>query len=194
MIVAMALALEKITESEYADLEAKAEYRSEYYNGEVFAMAGGTSRHARIGGLMLHSISSSVDLRRCSVMGPDMRIRVAATRLQTYPDVSVVCGDIAHTRGREDCIENPIIIVEVLSEGTESYDRGFKFDNYKRIPSLREYVLVSQNRPRIEVLRRSKTGRWAATVAEGLDAGIALESVGATISLADVYIGIDFAQ
>ena len=187
----MALPLPKYTESEYAEMEVKADYRSEFYNGEIFAMAGGTFDHSKLATSIARCVGNQVG-DRCHVLGPDMRIRVAATRLQTYPDVSVVCGDPIFTRGRNDCIENPIVIVEVLSESTESYDRGFKFDNnYKRIPSLREFVLVAQDRrPNIEVLRKGKAGRWTATITEGMDASFTLSSIGATIRIADVYAGI----
>ena len=184
-------ALGRFTESEYEEMEAKADYRSEYFNGEIFAMAGGTPRHSILCGSMIRCVGNAVNGNRCHVMDCNMRIRIP-TGLQTYPDMSVVCGEIKLAPGRTDCMVNPLLVVEVLSKSTESYDRGEKFTNYKTLPSLREYVLVSQTEPLIEVFRRGKTGRWTETMCQGLDATIRFDSVGASINLVDVYRGIDF--
>ncbi len=190
----MGLAARKYTESEYAETETRASYRSEYFNGEIFAMAGGTLVHSRLCVAMCSCLRDRVDPERCIVADSNLRIRIPATSLQTYPDASVICGKPVFVENRNDCIENPVVIVEVLSEGTEAYDRNQKFTDYKKLASLREYVLVSQHRPRIEVYRRGRTGRWTLAASEGLDAVIALTSIGVAIPLADVYRGIELPR
>ena len=183
--------IHKFTAQEYADLEAKADYRSEYYNGEIFAMAGGTDVHSDLCSAMIEDLRRQTRRGSCRVYTSDLRIHVRASGLQTYPDVSVVCGPRQYWEKRTDCIENPIVIVEVLSEGTAGYDRGKKFENYKLIDSLREYVLVWQTRIRMEVFRRDDGGEWSHEFVEGKRGKLTLGSIGATISLARAYSGIE---
>lgn len=186
-------AVKRYTEIEYADLELKAPYKSEYFNGEIFAMAGGSMPHSEIKVSIISLLRSSVDRHRCRVLDSDFRIRVAATGFQTYPDASVVCGAPQFGLGRRDCLENPTVIVEVLSESTQAFDRGEKFEHYKKIPSLREYVLAWQTRPRLEIFRRQPDGTWLASTFDGIDSSAALESIGVTIRTGDVYEGIELA-
>ncbi|MBM3736423.1 MAG: Uma2 family endonuclease [Acidobacteria bacterium] len=155
----MALPMEMFTESEYAALEAKANYRSEFINGQISAMAGGISTHAALCLAVGSAIRAKLK-NRCMAYGSDLRIRVRATALQTYPDVSVVCGPCQYWGKHTDCVENPVVLVEVLSRGTAAYDRGAKFAHYKLIESLREYVLVWQS-------RRGSMSTAAATAASG---------------------------
>lgn len=183
----------RYTEAEYAELEANAEYKSEYFQGEIFAMAGGTMPHGELSVATVAALRASIDRTRCRVLNSDVRVRIAATGLQTYPDASVVCGEPQMTAGRRDCYENPVLIVEVLSQNTESYDRTRKFEHYKRIPSLREYLLLSQTRVRAELFRRGSGGAWPKSTAEGMDAAIELESLGVTLRLRDIYEGIELS-
>lgn len=180
-------AVKRYTEIEYADLELKAPYKSEYFNGEIFAMAGGSMPHSEIKVSIVSLLRSAVDGRRCRVLDSDFRIRVAATGFQTYPDASAVCGAPQFGLGRRDCFENPVAVVEVLSESTQAFDRGEKFEQYKMIPSLREYVLAGQTRPRIEMFRRQPGGSWTAILLDGPESTVVLESIGATIRTGDVY-------
>ncbi len=179
-----------VSEHEYAEMEAKADYRSEFCNGQVYAMSGGTDIHSALCASMIRHVGNQLDGRRCRVFDSNLRIRVTKSELQTYPDVSVVCGPLKFWEQRTDCIVNPVVVVEVLSEGTAGYDRGFKFSNYKLIESLREYVLVWQTRERIEVYRRGDGGEWEHQIADGRKAKVDLKSIGVTLSLAEVYFGL----
>jgi Uma2 family endonuclease len=137
--------------AEYLELEREAETKHEYVNGQVYAMAGGTTEHARLAMRFGAQLLQSLGTRSCEVFSADLRVRNLATGRSTYPDVTVICGRIERAPDDEHAATNPLLIVEVLSEGTESQDRG---DNYQRIPSLQTYVLVSQAEPLVEVFRR----------------------------------------
>src|SRR6266446_9871640 len=148
--MALAQNIARLSEAEYLQLERKAETRSEYFSGEVFAMAGGTRSHSLIQTNLLRELSSRLKATDCVAYNTDLRVKVEATGLLTYPDVSVVCGEQRFLDEEEDVLLNPALVVEVLSDSTEGYDRGKKFEHYRQIPSLREYLLVSQTEPRIE--------------------------------------------
>jgi Uma2 family endonuclease len=181
-----------LSPAEYLQIERQAEYRSEYYAGEMFAMAGGSPRHSRIKTNVLTQLNLRLKDRECTPYDSDLRIRVPETNLYTYPDASVICGDMEFDDDQNDTATNPTLIVEVLSRSTEAYDRGMKFDQYRRLDSLREYVLVSHDAPRIERFLRNNDGTWNLSIANGLEQSIMLESIGVTLSLADVYLKVDF--
>jgi len=157
-------AIARMTYAEYLAFEAQSDARHEYLNGEVFAMAGGTITHGALTAAVITALSSALRDRRCRVLSSDVRVRVKATGLATYPDVSVVCQQIETDDDDRHGVLNPSVIVEVLSDSTEAYDRGAKAAHYRRIPSLREYVLVSQREPLIEVHRRNERGNWELVV------------------------------
>lgn len=144
----------RYTLAEYLQLEEYANVKHEFLDGQVFAMAGGTPEHGamavRVGAALLAQLRG----RRCNVYNSDVRVRVAATGLDTYPDLSVVCGEVARDAEDRNALVNPIVLVEILSPGTEEYDRGEKLQHYQQIPSLTEVVLVSHDRPLVEVWRR----------------------------------------
>ncbi|XYH95810.1 Uma2 family endonuclease [Sorangium sp. So ce1128] len=179
----------KFTFAEYLAREQASATKHEYANGEIFAMAGSTPEH----GLMAVNVASVlrgqlVD-RRCRVYNSDVRVRIQATGLATYPDVSVVCGRLERDPEDENSILNPVVLVEVLSPNSEAYDRGEKFAHYQAIPSLREYVLVSYQRRRVEVLRRNDDGTW--TLYDVRGSGVAeLASLGCSLPLDEVYRGV----
>src|SRR3989440_1590731 len=152
--------LTRISEAEYLRLEREAQIRSEYFDGEMFAMAGGTRAHSLIATNLLRELSSGLKASDCVAYNTDLRVKVEATGLLTYPDVSVVCGEQRFLDEQEDTLLNPTLIIEVLSDSTEAYDRGKKFENYRQIPTCREYLLVSQKEPRIEQFIRQSTGEW----------------------------------
>ena len=139
---------------EYLAAERGAKTRHEYLSGTSWAMAGGTPEHGRLAAALAGELRGKLRGRPCAVFSSDVRIRIAATDRTTYPDLSVVCGKRETAADDPDALVNPIVIVEVLSDSTEADDRGAKFAHYRRLESLREYVLVSQHERRIEVFRR----------------------------------------
>ena len=149
-----------MTYEEYLAAEAVSDTKHEYLRGEVFAMAGGTPTHARLAMAVGAALSNALGDRPCEVYSSDLRVRIEETDLSTYPDITVVCGRFEHSTQDRNAVINPVLIVEVLSDTTEAYDRGQKFAHYRRLPSLREYVLVSQREPRIESYYKNEAGKW----------------------------------
>lgn len=146
--------------ADYLAAEAASDIRHEYLRGGVYAMAGGTPTHARLAMATGVALSNALAGRPCSMFGSDLRVRIPATDLSTYPDITVVCGTLEHADIDPDAATNPILIVEVLSDSTEAYDRGQKFAHYRQLPSLREYVLVSQHEARLEAYYKNADGAW----------------------------------
>lgn len=172
--------------AEYLAAESVSEIRHEYLNGEVWEMAGGTPEHAALAATVTSELAVALRGKPCRIYSSDLRVRVAETGLATYPDVTVVCGQLVTAADDEHAAVNPIVLVEVLSEAAEGYDRGAKAAHYLRIPSLREYVLVSQAEPRIEVHRRTEKGRWEILEARPGES-IELASLGIRLDVAAVY-------
>jgi len=182
-------ALEKpfYTPEEYLEQERKADFKSEYYGGQIFAMSGGTARHGVIGGNVIGLIWAQLGGGSCTVLSSDVKIKVNPTGLFTYPDVSVVCGEIKYHDEAEDVVENPALVVEVLSPSTQNYDRGEKFLHYQSIDTLTDYLLVSQNVMRVEHFTRQSDDQWLFTVYHGPEAVIKIASIGCEMRLIDVY-------
>ena len=183
----------RMTAAEYLTQERAASYRSEFFNGEMFAMAGGSLNHSRIAKNVIRQLGNQLATSPCEPFTSDLRV-VCPTGLMTYPDVSVICGDPAFEDGRKDSILNPTLLVEVLSQTTERYDRSKKFDNYRTIESLREYVLIAQDEPMIQTFSRNDDGTWTLRVANALDQRIPLTSIDCELRLADIYDRVDFDQ
>jgi Uma2 family endonuclease len=181
-----------MTPKEYLARERKAEFKSEYWNGQVFAMSGGTEKHVTITTNLTVALYLQLSRKGCRIFGSDMRVRVEASDLYTYPDVSVVCGKRKFEGSSADTLLNPVLIAEVLSPSTERYDRVGKFAMYSGIESLREYVLVSQSSVHVERYLRHPGGKWAMTEAVRLKDAIKLASVPAVLKLRDVYRQVDF--
>ena len=150
----------RMTPDEYLAFERAAEQKHEYADGKIFAMSGGTREHSLIAGNILAELHGALLERPCEVHGSDLRIKVVATKRYFYPDVSVVCGNPRFEDDTRDSLENPRVIVEVLSYSTERYDRGEKFAHYRTIDSLQDYVLASQAEPLIEHYQRRPDGTW----------------------------------
>jgi Uma2 family endonuclease len=182
----------RLTEAEYLEIERIAEFKSEFFDGEIFAMAGGTANHSLIGTNVARAVGDQLDHSPCAAYNADLRIKVAATGLLTYPDLSVICGPLHFIDGTNDTVTNPTVLVEVLSDSTEAYDRGKKFEHYRQIPTLREYLLVSQHEPRIDQFVLNE-GRWVLNEAVGLDKSIDLPSLHIRISLAKVFAKVTFS-
>jgi Uma2 family endonuclease len=181
----------KITPQEYLELERKAEIKSEYLDGEMFAMAG-SREHVRIVVNIVTELNVQFRDRPCEVYASDLRTKVSRTGLYAYPDVIGVCGEPEFEDDHFDTLVNPQLIIEVLSDSTESYDRGKKFAHYRNIDSLREYVLVSQTECRIERFYRQDDGNWIYNEATNPDGSIELTSVACRLSLARVYHKVNF--
>jgi Uma2 family endonuclease len=173
--------------AEYVASEASAEVRHEYLRGEVYAMAGGSLEHAALAAALAREVGVALGGKPCRTFSSDARVRIEATDMTTYPDLSVVCGELQRAAGDERAILNPTVIFEVLSESTEAYDRGAKASHYRHIPSLKEYVLVSQSEQRGEVQRRNAAGAWEIhEFSPGEHAR--LESLAVAISLDALYL------
>jgi Uma2 family endonuclease len=183
----------KLTPAEYLDIERVAASRSEYFDGEMFAMAGGSPRHSLISANILRELGNGLKRRPCAAYDSNLRILVSATGLYTYPDASVICGPLEFSDQRRDTVLNPTLLVEVLSNSTEAYDRGKKFSHYRQIASLREYLLVSQEEARIERFLRNDDGTWTLTEAAGLEATLPLSSLDIEIRLGEVFDKVDFS-
>ena len=184
--------INRLSLSDYVAMEEAAEYRSEFYNGEIYAMSGGTPAHSRIA---LDSAYAMIDAFRpggCEVFESGLMIQVESLNAVLYPDVSVFCGPLESDPSMPNLIRNPSLILEVLSRGTSKYDRGSKFFKYQMIPSLRTYVLVEQNEPRVYVAHKNENGDWGFTNYFGLDAVVELIPLGARIRMADIYKRVSF--
>jgi Uma2 family endonuclease len=180
-----------LTPEEYLAIEREAECKSDYWNGEMFAMAGAQEAHNAIGinisGLLWMQLRS----RSCKNYANDMRVRTASS-LYTYPDGVVVCGERRFLDERHDTLLNPNLIVEVLSPSTERYDRGLKFEQYRRIESLREYLMLASDRIHAELFTKRPSGEWALSEWSAPEDVVPLESCDCRLKLADVYEKVEF--
>jgi Uma2 family endonuclease len=183
----------RITPEEYLAIERAAEFRSEYYNGEMFAMSGGSFPHVSIIGNLAAELRGALKGRGCVVGSSDLRVRVSPEGLYTYPDVVVVCGDPKFADDQKDTLLNPMLLAEVLSPSTEGHDRGFKSTQYRQIESLQVYALVSQTEPRIEVYNRQSAGDWLLSEFAGLDRQCRFRALECEIPLSEIYLQVKFA-
>ncbi len=173
------------TPQEYLSLERNAEYKSEYVNGEIFAMAGASRAHNRISTNLIGLLGNQLRGTACEVFGSDMRVAVDPASMYTYPDATVVCGDLAD--GNADNLLTARVIFEVLSPSTAAYDRGEKFDHYQHMSALTDYILVAQDEAIIEHWSVDAGGTWSNVTYVGLNAEVRLDAIGCTLRLADVY-------
>jgi Uma2 family endonuclease len=186
------LTVTHVTPEEYLAAERLSETKSEYLDGGVFPMPGATINHIRIVGNLSYQLLNQLSDRPCDVLASEMKVMLQDSRKFFYPDVSVVCGELKLYDDRKDIILNPDLVIEVLSPSTEAFDRGAKFQAYQSIESLKEYLLVAQDRPFIEQFVRSETGKWEYAAAIGLESSLTLSSVECTLDLAAVYKRVDF--
>ncbi len=183
----------KLTDEEYLAIEEKAEFKSEFYRGEMFAMSGGSPPHALIGGSIIALLWLAARAKGCKVYNSELKVRVARNGLYAYPDASVVCGEPQYAEGTTQVITNPAAVIEVLLPSTEAYDRGFKSAEYRKIPSLREYAFISQTEPRVEIYGRKANGEWGEfSEYVGLEAACRFHSLECTVQLSDLYSGVTF--
>ncbi len=176
----------EIPEDEYLIREPQADYKHEYRNGRMVAMSGASEAHNLIAVNLVVALATRLKNGPCRVFASDMRVKVVAAHFYTYPDISVVCGESQFDKRDKQALVNPRLIAEILSNSTEQYDRGQKFDYYKQLASLEEYVLVAQDRMEVECYRRD-LGRWTHRRFTREDAIIALPSVECEISIGEIY-------
>jgi Uma2 family endonuclease len=184
----------RMTEAEYLIFERASETKHEWMNGQVVAMTGASRAHNLISVNVLTALKSALRGRGCEIYPADMRVKVGATGLYTYPDISVVCGEAAFNDDRLDTLLNPTVVFEILSPTTERYDRGRKFQHYRELESLQMYVLIAQDMPRIECYARTGSDQWVLSDYKGLDTDAQLEPIGATLQLAEVYEQVDWTR
>jgi len=184
--------IETMSEAEYLAFERASEIKHEYFGGHVYAMSGASEPHNLIAGNTLASLHVQLRGRGCKVYPSDMKVRTPATRSYAYPDITVVCGEAKFDDDQRDILVNPTVIIEILSPSTEKYDRGLKFQHYRELGSLQEYILIAQDSPHIERFLRQDGGLWQFSDVTGTDAKIDLSSIDCTLHLSDVYEQVDF--
>lgn len=172
-------------------MERAAEFRSEYYDGHMYAMSGGSYPHGKIIGNLCRELGQALKGKPCAVVPNDLRVRITP-RSYTYPDIVVVCEPERFADDQKDTLLNPTVLMEVLSPSTELVDREFKSRHYQLIESLQEYALVSQTKPHIEIYRRPPSGDWLLFEISGLDVTCRFDSLGCEIPLSEVYYQIRF--
>ena len=182
----------KLSVAQYLALEKRAEFKSEFFDGEMFAMAGASRFHNRVN----ENLSLRIGMRLldgpCQTLSRDQRVEIGRTGLYCYPDLIIVCGEPEYSYLDPDTLINPRVVIEVLSESTERHDRTTKFRHYQQLPSIQEYILVSQDEPMCERFSRTPDGLWVVTSFVGLDATLELASIPIRIPLAEIFAGVTF--
>jgi Uma2 family endonuclease len=194
--MSIAQPIRRFTPQEYYQLERAADCKSDYYDGEIFNMSGGTSRHSLICVNLVGELHQKLKGKPCTTYGANLRLRVMSNGLRCYPDASVYCDRLQYDP-EDDGIEtatNPTVLIEVLSKSTEAYDRGFKSKSYRTIQSLKAYALVSQTTPFVETYIRQSDGSWQLRESAGPDKAISLSPIGVEVSLADIYDRVEFGD
>ena len=177
---------------EYLELETAAESKSEYRNGQIIPMSGGTPNHNQIVVNVTTAINFALKGQPYRVFTSDLRLWIPQVRLYTYPDVMVVSGQLQFAQGRTDTITNPLIIVEVLSESTANYDRGEKFRLYRTVPTLQEYILISQAEMHVEQFAKTADNKWILSEYDGQDTILTLNHIQFQVTLKDIYDKVEF--
>lgn len=185
---------EKYTFEEYLVMEEEAVYKSEFNSGKIVAMAGGSLEHGAISSNINYALSDGLRKKKstCRTLDSNVRVFIEDYDKGVYPDTFVICDKPNFKDNRKDVITNPLLVVEVLSPSTEGYDRGEKFTQYRSLPSFKEYVLITQEKAKVESWYKEDENIWRISNATGLDATIYLYSLGIEISLADIYYLVDF--
>jgi Uma2 family endonuclease len=186
----MTAAPQRISIGDYLAMERRSDVKHEYFAGEIFAMAGASYEHNVIAANCAGELRSSLRDSACNVLASDQRVRTVST-LYTYPDVVVVCGRPEFDVEDRDTLTNPVVIVEVLSRSTEGYDRGQKFLHYRSIPSLKEYVLVSQRQMLVEHFLRQPNGQWVLTTYNSSEQSVAFPTLNVSVPISSLYLKVD---
>ena len=183
-----------LTADEYQRMERLAEVRSEYVNGRVYAMAGGTMNHQRISGNIYRKLGNQLERRPCEVFNCEVKVRIDKANAFRYPDLSGLCGPILHHDEEQDAYCNPALIVEVISPSTAAFDRGEKFVLYRLLDSLLEYLLVRQDHMEVELFSRESTQQWTSVIYNEASDVIALKSLNCTLTLEEIYEKVIFGD
>lgn len=187
------LAHKRMSAAEYLALERASETKHQFFDGEVFAMAGGSYVHALVSNNVAAELRSRLKGTPCQTFGSDLRVATPGG-LYTYPDVTVHCGPPTFVDEQSDTLTNPRLLVEVLSPSTERYDRGRKFEQYRGIRSLTDYLIVSQGHASVDhFFRREPDGAWLLMGHSGLEAQVTVENLGIVLPLSEIYAGVDFS-
>ena len=183
-----------VTIAEYLEFEETATERHEFHNGEVLAMSGGSPEHSEISTNTIIAVGNALRGKPCRNYDSNLRVRITSTNRYLYPDSSIICGprEFDPDDPKRRSVTNPRVLIEVLSPTTEAYDRGDKFDLYRKLTSFQEYVLIWQTTPRVETFLRGRDGAWTFTPFSGLDATLLLSTVDIRIPLAEIYTGVTF--
>ncbi|MBO9614051.1 MAG: Uma2 family endonuclease [Dyadobacter sp.] len=183
-----AIAIKMYTQEEYLELERAAEYKSEYYRGEIFAMAGAGLNHTQIKENLSVEVGAFLKGKQCRGLSGDMRVHIPENTLYTYPDYLIVCGKPELLDGRKDTLLNPSVIVEILSPSTEGYDQGKKFHFYQGLKSLVEYVLIDSQEIGARVYRKGSEGIWfLSSESYDIEGSIEIGHIGLTLKMVDIY-------
>jgi len=183
-----------LTPEEYLEIERRAEYKSEYYRGEMFAMAGARAAHNLVNSNSLRELSNQLRSGPCQVYSSDMRVHIPATGLYTYPDLVAACDKPQFIDDEFDTLLNPLVIGEVVSPSTEVYDRTEKFEHYQTIPSLMEYLLLSSERMHADLFTRASDGKWVLSTASKPEESIVFASIPCRLVLKDLYEKVEFGE
>ena len=184
----------RFTVAEYLSMDRDASEKHEFAFGEIYAMGGASARHVEIVGNIVSELRNHLRQRPCRVYSTDLRLCVDADNRYTYPDVVVVCSQPQFLDDRLDTLLNPDLIVEVLSESTRNYDRGDKFQQYRGIPSFREYLLVDQAKAHVERYSKQQDGTWSLWETDSLDHVVHLESIAVMLPVSEIYLKVEFDQ
>jgi Uma2 family endonuclease len=190
---AVAFSKQKMSIEEYLEMENASTEKHEYYKGEIFAMGGAKMPHNRISSNLLIALGSKLKGKKCQPYGSDARIHIESNTLFTYPDISIICGEIITLNNDDYNVLNPTVIIEVLSKSTANYDRGEKFKLYRDIAALKEYILVDPERTDIEIFRLNENGHWELEEYRSLADTVIIKSINETILLSDIYDGVRIA-
>jgi Uma2 family endonuclease len=181
-----------LTPEQYLEIERAAEFRSQYFHGEMFAMSGGSLNHARLVRNLVVLLDGQLRGHPFEVASSDLRLRVSPDGLYTYPDIVVFCGRPQFVDDRTDTITDATAIIEVLSPSTENYDRGFKFEQYRRLRSLKDYIVIAQDRVHLEHSTRQDDDSWVLREKSDGNASIKLDSIACAFTIAEAYRSVEF--
>jgi len=184
----------KVTPKEYLEFEKNSEFKHEYFDGEIFAMVGGRRNHNIISSNITGELRNRLKETHCMVFSSDMRVKIEKIKKYTYPDIVVACGKMQFLEDELDSLINPVAIIEILSDSTEAYDRGMKFQHYQLIESLQEYILVSQYSCQVERYIRNKDNSWNYTPFTDMEQSFKISSIECELPLSEIYYRVELAE